>query len=1049
MCSISARTASARSVPGRSSFAARRSSLIGLAPVLRTSILLALGGLLLLAALDARAQQGGQTGAGRYVPAPKVEAAAEAAYRTDCPFTETRFEPSPLGRPAQIFAPAHCAPAGAPFRARRYGVSPDGLPFTRSTSEVGHQADTFTDGGGRTVCSVSAPDGIAARTAFTYDALGRLTKVVGPEGETRTYRYSARGLLRAKATPEADGNSDGDPTDEDATAGAADTRYQYDRGGALRFRQDAAERASGTVFFQQYDGLGRPTESGVAPLPAGTAFTGLDGLREERYDFETDTAYWRSVRAYDAAPDPGAFPWSRYDWAGVGTLENVKGRLAATARRVAAGRTRWRLTFRSYGPQGHLRREWVFSPGTPRLELSYERDRQGRLVYRRAELAGSAGERSDRSFCWWYAYTARGLVKAVYARKGCASGSEGRRPATAEVSFTYTAAGSVESTVYKQDTYEGSLAVPRTYGARGGLTQIDSLDFGGSRSPFGARYRYRADGSVRQARFLQEGRPAGASPKYRYDYRYDALGRLRAADYSYYTRDGLQQTEAYDVSGPPDSSGGGISYDRSGNLLRLSRRGEGGGPVDRLALRYAKDEWAEPSGRLAGVRDAAGARHGWDAGGGAFGYDRAGRLASAPAPYGITAAHYDERGLPTEHVLSATGDTIRYRYSLAGRRTYRRVGAGIPTRSVLGEGSAVLAMLAGRAVEHWKLVLPSGRGVGHVEAAGERRYYLTDRLGSVRAVIDGEGQVVEAKDYYPFGLRMPGRSVVREGPPAAEDFTGHERDRAAGGLLYAGARYLMPAFGRWTTTDPLLDGSPAGLVENGKLRYLSATPYNYVFNNPTGLIDPTGLSAHCPTCDPVTQVYQQAKAMWNSVVNAVAPLNPFSSGAGAQATSDAPVVSIEVGEPRVIEVIGSAPMVPLSNTGVTSEFTREDRVLTTNNGGQGRPHEGIDLRADIGTPVLSSDDGNVSAVGGSAQSSSGYGLNVIIDHAGGIQARYGHLSSTRVNDGQAISRGDTIGLSGMSGNVTGPHLHFEVRDSMGRVFPPSTFVPGLDTLPRY
>ena len=68
------------------------------------------------------------------------------------------------------------------------------------------------------------------------------------------------------------------------------------------------------------------------------------------------------------------------------------------------------------------------------------------------------------------------------------------------------------------------------------------------------------------------------------------------------------------------------------------------------------------------------------------------------------------------------------------------------------------------------------------------------------------------------------------GAPAKESFTGHERDGETG-LVYAGARYLMPAVGRWTAVDPLASSYP------------SVSPYNYGMNNPMNLTDPTGA---CP-----------------------------------------------------------------------------------------------------------------------------------------------------------------------------------------------------------
>ena len=107
-----------------------------------------------------------------------------------------------------------------------------------------------------------------------------------------------------------------------------------------------------------------------------------------------------------------------------------------------------------------------------------------------------------------------------------------------------------------------------------------------------------------------------------------------------------------------------------------------------------------------------------------------------------------------------------------------------------------------------------------------RRYYVADHLGSVRAVVDEAGEVVEARDYYPWGLEMPGRVFV-EGSSAKENYTGHELDEETG-MLYAGARYYIPALGRWTAVDPLASEFP------------SWSPYNYVMNNPVGLVDPDG-----------------------------------------------------------------------------------------------------------------------------------------------------------------------------------------------------------------
>jgi len=109
---------------------------------------------------------------------------------------------------------------------------------------------------------------------------------------------------------------------------------------------------------------------------------------------------------------------------------------------------------------------------------------------------------------------------------------------------------------------------------------------------------------------------------------------------------------------------------------------------------------------------------------------------------------------------------------------------------------------------------------------GRRLYYARDMLGSVREVVDGNGRVVEVRDFDPWGLELPGRSRV-EGVKTREGYTGHELDEETD-MNYAGARYYDPAIGRWFVIDPLA------------AKYPGHSPYNYVLNNPLIFVDPDG-----------------------------------------------------------------------------------------------------------------------------------------------------------------------------------------------------------------
>ena len=90
-------------------------------------------------------------------------------------------------------------------------------------------------------------------------------------------------------------------------------------------------------------------------------------------------------------------------------------------------------------------------------------------------------------------------------------------------------------------------------------------------------------------------------------------------------------------------------------------------------------------------------------------------------------------------------------------------------------------------------------------------------------------------------------------------------------------------------------------------------------------------------------------------------------------------------------------------------------------------HAGIDLDAGYGAPVVASGPGTVVAAGWASSAYAGYGQIVIIDHGNGVQSLSAHLSSVAVAVGQAVAAGEHVGAVGTTGQVTGPHLHFEVR----------------------
>ncbi|MFE6051159.1 M23 family metallopeptidase [Kitasatospora sp. NPDC056446] len=103
-------------------------------------------------------------------------------------------------------------------------------------------------------------------------------------------------------------------------------------------------------------------------------------------------------------------------------------------------------------------------------------------------------------------------------------------------------------------------------------------------------------------------------------------------------------------------------------------------------------------------------------------------------------------------------------------------------------------------------------------------------------------------------------------------------------------------------------------------------------------------------------------------------------------------------------------------------------------------HTGVDFAVSPGTPLLAV--GNATVV--SAGWDGAYGKEVVLRLADGHFAQYAHMSSVTVSSGQQVAAGQRIGLSGSTGNSTGPHLHFEIRTSnrYGAVVNPIAYLAG-------
>lgn len=124
---------------------------------------------------------------------------------------------------------------------------------------------------------------------------------------------------------------------------------------------------------------------------------------------------------------------------------------------------------------------------------------------------------------------------------------------------------------------------------------------------------------------------------------------------------------------------------------------------------------------------------------------------------------------------------------------------------------------------------------------------------------------------------------------------------------------------------------------------------------------------------------------------------------------------------------------PLSSVKITQSFGNTDFAKAHAQLYNGRGHNGIDLKASIGTSVKSALEGEVLGTGNTDTACPGasYGKWVLVKHPNGLTTLYAHFSVIKVTSGQNVGTGELLGYSGETGYATGPHLHFTVFASQG------------------
>ncbi|WP_236685845.1 RHS repeat domain-containing protein [Pseudoxanthomonas suwonensis] len=176
--------------------------------------------------------------------------------------------------------------------------------------------------------------------------------------------------------------------------------------------------------------------------------------------------------------------------------------------------------------------------------------------------------------------------------------------------------------------------------------------------------------------------------------------------------------------------------------------------------------------------------------------------------------------------------------------------SGVPAG--FGPGAAGGGAVSGRGIVQWLLVLALGLPLSPAHGQQTVKYVHTDALGSVVAMTNASGAVIETtREYEPYGQQLV--PVIQDGP----GYTGHVQD-AATGLTYMQQRYYDPVIGRFLSTDPVTALSKPARMFN-RYRYAANNPYRFV--DPDGRYECTAGKSNCARLErAVNEIHRAAES---------------------------------------------------------------------------------------------------------------------------------------------------------------------------------------------
>lgn len=808
-------------------------------------------------------------------------AKTQMLYNNDSrPFSEIKYEPSPLNRIQEQFDPGQDWETNNKRVQTNYqtnagdiacyfvnnsnnlekGVNyaPNTLFKTQVTDEDGNNVVEYKDKLGQVVLKQSFDRTNAINTYYVYNNLGQLSYVIPPKavdeltadlGDDNTtikqlcylYKYDERGNCIKKRLPGCDW-----------------INMVYDKADRLVLSQDGNQRLANKWTVNKYDALGRALYTGVL-----NETTSHDNLIEDLKD-EVITESWNPDNDFNGIGytcdrfTPVSLLTVNYydDYAFVPLTDSYLDYNATKESEYGIKHT---------SAKGLMTGSRVYSLNDPEefTSTSMYYDYQGRIIQTRSSnyLGG-----------YDIAYSKYTFTGNILKTEQMHSVSADYPPGNADVSFTenteiytydYDHAGKLTATkrngldFTKQKYNElGQLAEKTTYGGidittykyniRGWLKNIDGTHFNQelyyNNSIAGAEACFNGNISAMQWKSFGETKMRG------YTFEYDNLNRLLNANYG-------EESDMLTAIGRFDEN---LTYDKMGNIMSLQRKGVGDKfnnnltyfQIDNLGYSYngnqlkTVNDYAEEEEPIifAGIADFKD-RSSADK---QYFYDVNGNM-TKDLNKGIESIQYNLLNLPQE-IIFVNGDRTLYKYNASGTKyqVIHYTHLDTELNPVQGNGEAQYKILTydynGSYVykDHYFNMLMTPEGYMHLnEMTPEICFYAKDHLGNNRATyyvtpISELGvRVKDINNYYPFGMEFNEKAVetnIGFNPELDFTYNGKESQTMHGlNMMDYGARFIDMANPVWIGADPLSE------------KHYDISPYAYCLNNPINYIDPLGL----------------------------------------------------------------------------------------------------------------------------------------------------------------------------------------------------------------